>query len=212
MQGIQIIFWIVVMSFFVPLIGAFIAAIIYKYKIHRAHLLIKIVFIAFDIALTFGILFALRGLNKLGEYLIGFPLGTYICVLTYTILLAIMSSESICNMFFLDRKQGVNSMFSAFKVGYTRAASHMLVFYMPIKPIIYSFYLLCLIVSQVVSLGYTFLSNEIVVFCQMNEYGIVILIAIQEMINSWKKKTDKKRIDIVQDVLDKDIMGYKGKE
>ena len=211
MIGIQLVFWFIVMSFFVPLIAASLNVVGYKYKIYQAHLPNKILFAAFGVVLIVGDLWALWGLKELGEYLTGFPLGAYICVLVYTILLALMSSDAICKIFFLDRTQNVNSILSAFKAGYTRAASHMFVFYIPIKPIIYSLYLLCLIVSQIVSMGYAFLSDEVVAFCQLNEYGIVILIAIQEMINSWKKKAEKKRIDIVQEVLDKDIMGHKEK-
>ena len=68
------------------------------------------------------------------------------------------------------------------------------------------FYILVsIIVAQMFSLELIG-DNGFVSFCRFNEYGIIIYIAVKEIFEVYAKKQEKTRLDIVADVLDKDIM------
>jgi hypothetical protein len=135
----------------------------------------------------------------------------YIGVLIYTILLALYSSELFSTRLFQSSKEKIDTKWKAFKNGFTDCASLIIFSHLPISIIIYTWYLLCIIVSQLYDLGFI-VHSEFVSFCKYNEYGILVVMAINEIVKVVKAKKEKRRIDIVRDVLDKKMMENKDKK
>lgn len=140
-----------------------------------------------------------------GNYLTQSKLGKYICVIIYTIVLAINASDFFAKNFYQNRETHIINKATAFKNGFTFMSSNFIVAHLPIKLLINVFYLICLIVAQMFSLELIG-NNEFVSFCRLNEYGILIYLAVKEIFEVYAKKQEKTRLDIVADVLDKDIM------
>ncbi len=135
-----------------------------------------------------------------------FCLTNYFLVMAYTIILAFISSDFARKYLFQERDTKVTSRITAFRAGFTYMSSWMVVHHLKIDIIICILYVGSLIISQLNEFGVLDCCPELVAFCKLHEFGIVIIIAIKEILNAIKNKKDKPRIDIEDEVLDKDIM------
>lgn len=201
-KAIECIFFIVVSSFIIPFIFGLhklLEYILFKRNRKRVFLIMYTVVVLIIVgSLLFAIAYA-------GNYLTQSKLGKYICVIIYTIVLAINASDFFAKNFYQNREIRITNKATAFKNGFTFMSSNFIVAHLPIKLLINGFYLICIIVAQMFSLGLIG-DNGFVSFCRFNEYGILIYLAVKEIFEVYAKKQEKTRLDIVADVLDKDIM------
>ena len=201
-KAIECIFFIVVSSFIIPFIFGLhklLEYILFKRSRKRVFL------IMYTIVIFIIIGSLLSAIAYAGNYLTQSKLGKYICVIIYTIVLAINASDFFAKNFYQDRETHIINKATAFKNGFTFMSSNFIVAHLPIKLLINGFYLICIIVAQMFSLeligDYGFVS-----FFRFNEYGLLIYLAVKEIFEVYAKKLEKTRLDIVADVLDKDIM------
>ncbi|MBE7079580.1 MAG: hypothetical protein E7380_06980 [Clostridiales bacterium] len=201
-KAIECIFFIVVSSFIIPFIFGIhklLEYILFKRSRKKVFLIMYTIVVLIIIgALLFAIVYA-------GNYLSQSKLGKYICVIIYTILMAINAADFFAKTFYQNREISITNKTTAFKNGFTFMSSNFIVAHLPIKLLINIFYLICIIVAQMFSLGLIG-NNGFVSFCQFNEYGILVYLAVKEIFEVYAKKQEKTRLDIVADVLDKDIM------
>ena len=200
--AIECIFFIVVSSFIIPFIFGLhklLEYILFKRSRKRVFL------IMYTIVIFIIIGSLLSAIAYAGNYLTQSKLGKYICVIIYTIVLAINASDFFAKNFYQDRETHIINKATAFKNGFTFMSSNFIVAHLPIKLLINVFYLICIIVAQMFSLELIG-DNGFVSFCRFNEYGILIYLAVKEIFEVYAKKQEKTRLDIVADVLDKDIM------
>ena len=200
--AIECVFFIVISSFILPFIFGLhklLEYILFKRSLKRVFLIMYTVVVLIIIgALLSAIAYA-------GNYLTQSKLGKYICVIIYTIVLAINASDFFAKNFYQNREIRITNKATAFKNGFTFMSSNFIVAHLPIKLLINVFYLICIIVAQMFSLE-VIGDNGFVAFCRFNEYGILIYLAVKEIFEVYAKKQEKTRLDIVADVLDKDIM------
>lgn len=201
-KAIECIFFIVVSSFIIPFIFGLHKLLEYiLFKRNR-----KTVFLIMYTMVVLTIVGSLlSAIAYAGNYLTQSKLGKYICVIIYTIVLAINASDFFAKNFYQNRETHIINKATAFKNGFTFMSSNFIVAHLPIKLLINVFYLVCIIVAQMFSLELIG-DNGFVSFCRFNEYGILIYLAVKEIFEIYAKKQEKTRLDIVADILDKDIM------
>ena len=200
--AIECIFFIVVSSFIIPFIFGLhklLEYILFKRSCKRVFLILYTIVLLIIIGALFS------AIACAGNYLTQSKLGKYICVIIYTIMLAINASDFFAKNFYQNREISITNKATAFKNGFTFMSSNFIIAHLPIKLLINGFYLICIIVAQMFSLELIG-DNGFVSFCRFNEYGILIYLAVKEIFEAYAKKQEKIRLNIVADVLDKDIM------
>ena len=163
--AIDCIFFIVVSSFIIPFIFGLhklLEYILFKRSRKRVFL------IMYTIVIFIIIGSLLSAIAYAGNYLTQSKLGKYICVIIYTIVLAINASDFFAKNFYQDRETHIINKATAFKNGFTFMSSNFIVAHLPIKLLINVFYLICIIVAQMFSLELIG-DNGFVSFCRFNE-------------------------------------------
>lgn len=120
-----------------------------------------------------------------------FCLTNYFLIIAYTIILAFISSDFARKYLFQESNIKVTSRITAFRAGFTYMSSWMAVHYIAINVFIYAMYLILVIVSHLNEFGVLDCCPEFVAFCKLHEFGIIVLIAIKEVLNAIKNKMDK---------------------
>ena len=191
MLAISIIFTLVVWFSLIPLIIAIDDVIIYRIKKTKISESAKrkltkcyIVFIVVVYILT------VWGVWLLSALLEKVVFGNYIKVIIYTLILAVLSTNSL----YFSPKQEINSALDVFKNGFTKANVNNFFAQIPLNVIINLLYLIILIVAQVQDLEYCKLPEEVSYFFTMNKYGIVIVLAIQKVIKGVTPDKERAKI------------------
>ena len=203
-QVINLLFSIIISSLVLPIILGLRSLFSYQIKLKKTRkvwdVIISVITLCF-VFIALEMIFVQRETETI------FCWQNYTVVTIYTVVLAFISSDFAKKYLYQDRNIEVVSKCTAFRMGFTRMSAWMLVAYTPINIIIYALYLGCLIVSQLYEFEIITICSDFVDFCRLHEFGIVILVAIKELLNAIKDKKDKDRNDILNEVLDKDIIG-----
>lgn len=134
--------------------------------------------------------FTLGGITYLSKVLCATDIGSYIAVIIYTLLLALMSS----NMLYISPSEPIDSVKKAFRKGFTGASVNHIVPNLYLKTIINLAYVIVLILAQLEDLGFAKFSKEMSYFCTLNKYGIVIVFAMEKIIKSFKPENERAKI------------------
>jgi hypothetical protein len=130
---IQSTFLIITVAFFSPFISGIKAIVECKLYVKSAKRIwfkfSYIISVIIAIILLFGIYFLINFLKTI-------DIGNYIMVLSYTILLAIISSKFSMKQLYVKSDAPIDSYKTAFKRGYTKHASYFFILYLPLNIII----------------------------------------------------------------------------
>ena len=88
----------------------------------------------------------------------------------------------------------INSVFKAFRRGFTKGNVNSIIPKLYIKTLINLFYLIILILAQIEDLKLATLPSGLSYFCTLNKYGIVIVFAVEKIIKSVAAEKKRKRI------------------
>lgn len=191
MQAIQIIFIIVSGYSSIPIIRGIMNAIEYKIQKARFSKTTKKFF-----KVTNTVFYCLVSIltiycsNKFFNIITRIQAGGYIAVLIYTSLLAIHANNNL----YQQPSETVNSFCSAFKREFTIANLNNIIAKLPLKVLINLSYLIILILTQIEELGYYAFSANLSYFCKLNKYGIVIIFAVEKIVNSVNLDKKRKKI------------------
>lgn len=191
MLAIALIFTIVFETALAPILFGLDDVIIYgikKTKINgKAKTALSIIC---NIVFCLIALIAIFSVWRLSEYLCSFDVGKYVAVIVYTILLTIISSTTIYH----SPKKEITNAWEVYKNGFTRANINNIIPRIPLKAIINIFYVLALIFAQIEDLGFCTFPDEVSYFFTLNKYGIVIVLAIEKILKSFKPDLERAKI------------------
>ena len=198
---IQATFLLVCIAFFVPFVNGVKAIIDAKLYIKNAknilHKICLVFFVITALVLTMSIFLLSNFLKRISA-------GNYIMVLSYTLILAVISSRLASKLLYVNLNTQIDSFKTIFKLGYTKMASDFIIIHLPLNIILYVIYIFFLVVSQLFGLGIINSNTNFIQYCRLHEYGIVILIAIKELSKISFLKDDKPRIDLLDNYVEED--------
>lgn len=135
------------------------------------------------------------GMVHLIEWLCSTNVGSYIAVIIYTLLLALMAADIL----YLSPSENVDSISKAFRRGFTSGSINNIIPNLYLKTIINLFYLVILILAQIEDLGFASFPDGVSYFFTLNKYGIVIVFAIEKIIKSLAP--ERKRMKILTEAF-----------
>lgn len=141
-----------------------------------------------NILLVFGISFSLIIPPLICHLLSLIKIGEYIAVIIYIALLSVLAANSL----YQSPKTVIDTEYKAFKSGFTQF--NVWLSKLPLKTIINVVYLAILIIAQIQDLGYYKFPEDLSHFLTLNKYGLLIIWAIEKIINSVKPDMERAKI------------------
>lgn len=197
MTWIRTLFYAVMITGYIPFYVGIRDVVIHKlFSSNKSNKAKRINYRIFQIiSITLIILFSL-GVYILTNYFENSKLCDYICVIIYTTLLSLLANNAL----YLSPSAEAKTSFEVFRKGFARGnLNNIFSDIIPLKSIINFAYLVFLICAQIEDLEIVIFPSGFSYFCELNKYGIVIILGVERIIKSINP--DKQRSKILREAF-----------